>query len=71
MAKTPLTLMHVPTDATSEWTDFPGVLETLGRRGWLPKDSPRSALRGSHNERVLRQAPAPLLTVHPAVASIS
>lgn len=43
-AKTPLTLMHVSTDATSEWTDFPGVRQTLEKWGWLPKDSPRSAL---------------------------
>ena len=44
MAKTPLTLMHVSTGATPEWTDFPGVRDTLERWGWLSKESPRSGL---------------------------
>lgn len=74
MAKTPLTLMHVSTDATSEWTDFPGVRETLERWGWLPKDSPRSALPqlGVEIRKVIAQQGDPVKAVlhylerHPA-----
>jgi nucleotide-binding universal stress UspA family protein len=40
-----LTLLHVATStAESEWSDFPGVRETLERWGLLPKGSPRSAV---------------------------
>jgi nucleotide-binding universal stress UspA family protein len=44
LAKAGLTLLNVSTDGTSEWTDFPGVRETLERWGLLPKGSPRSAV---------------------------
>ncbi|HSE31192.1 MAG TPA: universal stress protein [Pyrinomonadaceae bacterium] len=44
LAKSELTLLHVCTDGTSEWTDFPGVRETLERWKLLPKNSPRSAV---------------------------
>ena len=39
-----LTLLHVSTDGTSEWSNFPGVRETLERWGALPKGSPKAAV---------------------------
>jgi nucleotide-binding universal stress UspA family protein len=44
IAKALLTVMHVSPSMTAEWTDFPGVRETLARWGLLPPDSPRSAV---------------------------
>src|SRR5215470_5473522 len=44
IAKSQLTMMHVSPGTTAEWTDFPGVRETLARWGLIPKDSPRSAV---------------------------
>jgi nucleotide-binding universal stress UspA family protein len=44
IAQSQLTLMHVSPGMTAEWTDFPGVRETLARWGLLPPDSPRSAV---------------------------
>src|SRR5512132_1005389 len=44
IAKSQLTVMHVSPSVTTEWTDFPGVRETLARWGLLPPDSPRSAV---------------------------
>jgi nucleotide-binding universal stress UspA family protein len=44
LAKSTLTLLNVSPDGTSEWSDFPGVRETLERWGLLPKGSPRSAV---------------------------
>jgi nucleotide-binding universal stress UspA family protein len=43
-AKSRLTLLHVSTDGTSEWSNFPGVRETLERWGELPKGSPKAAV---------------------------
>jgi len=43
-AKSKLTLLHVSTDGTSEWSNFPGVRETLERWGELPKGSPKAAV---------------------------
>jgi nucleotide-binding universal stress UspA family protein len=43
-AKSRLTLLHVSTDGTSEWSDFPGVRATLERWGELPKGSPKTAV---------------------------
>lgn len=39
-----LTLLHVSTDSDLEWSDFPGVRETLERWGALPKGSDRAAV---------------------------
>jgi nucleotide-binding universal stress UspA family protein len=39
-----LTVMHVSPSMTAEWTDFPGVRETLAQWGLIPPDSPRSAV---------------------------
>jgi nucleotide-binding universal stress UspA family protein len=44
VSKCKLTLLHVATDATSEWSNFPGVRETLERWGALPKGSPKAAV---------------------------
>ena len=44
IAQSELTVMHVSSSMTAEWTDFPGVRETLTRWGLLPPGSPRSAV---------------------------
>ena len=44
ITKAQLTVMHVSPGMTTEWTDFPGVRDTLARWGLLPQDSPRSAV---------------------------
>lgn len=44
LSQSELTLLHVSPDGTSEWTDFPGVRETLERWQLLPQNSPRSAV---------------------------
>lgn len=44
LAKSALTLLHVSPEQDIEWSEFPGVRETLERWGVLPADSPRSAV---------------------------
>ena len=44
LSKSKLTLLHVSTDGTAEWSHFPGVRETLERWGVLPKGSPKAAV---------------------------
>src|SRR6185503_9800370 len=44
LSRSKLTLLHVSTDGTSEWSHFPGVRETLERWGELPKGSPKAAV---------------------------
>ena len=44
LSRSKLTLLHVSTDGTSEWSHFPGVRETLERWGALPKGSPKAAV---------------------------
>src|SRR6186713_3468692 len=44
LAKSKLTLFHVSPETDVEWTDFPGVRETLERWRLLPVGSPRSAV---------------------------
>ena len=44
LAKSKLTLLNVSPDATSRWSDFPGVRETLERWKLLPQGSPREAV---------------------------
>ncbi len=43
-AKSKLTLLHVSTDDNLEWSDFPGIRETLERWGVLPEGSLKSAV---------------------------
>ena len=42
LSKSRLTLLHVSTDGNSEWSQFPGVRETLERWGALPKGSQKA-----------------------------
>ena len=44
LSKSKLTMLHVSTDGTSEWSRFPGIRETLERWGALPKGSPKAAV---------------------------
>ena len=44
VSKSKLTLLHVSTNGTSEWSHFPGVRETLERWGALPKGSGKAAV---------------------------
>jgi nucleotide-binding universal stress UspA family protein len=44
IAKATLTIFHVSHDQQENWTDFPGVRQTLERWGILPKNSPKSAV---------------------------
>ena len=44
LSKSKLTLLHVSSDGTSEWSHFPGIRETLERWGALPKGSPKAAV---------------------------
>ena len=44
LARSKLTLLHVSDDRDLEWSDFPGMRETLERWGALPKGSERSAV---------------------------
>ena len=44
VAKATLTIYHVSPDRKENWTEFPGVRQTLERWGILPKDSPKSAV---------------------------
>ena len=45
VAKSNLTLLHVSPNGTAQWSDFPGVRETLELWGELPPGSERSAVR--------------------------
>jgi nucleotide-binding universal stress UspA family protein len=44
VARSALALLHVAPDSTHDWSDFPGVRETLERWKLLPPGSPRSAV---------------------------
>ena len=44
LARSKLTLLHVSGDRDLDWSDFPGVRETLERWGALPKGSDKSAV---------------------------
>jgi nucleotide-binding universal stress UspA family protein len=44
LAQSKLTLLHVSNDRPSQWSDFPGIRETLERWGTLPQGSPKSAV---------------------------
>lgn len=43
-AKATLTILHVSSGEEQNWTEFPGVRQTLERWGLLPTNSPRSAV---------------------------
>jgi nucleotide-binding universal stress UspA family protein len=44
IAKAAFTIFHVSPDRQEDWTEFPGVRQTLERWGILPKNSPKSAV---------------------------
>lgn len=44
VAKSKLTLLHVSTKTGSQWSDFPGIRQTLERWGALPQGSPKSSV---------------------------
>ena len=74
LVQSQLTLMHVSPNMTAEWTDFPGVRETLARWGLLPQESPRSAVPalGIDVRKMIATDPEPVQSVlaflrrHPA-----
>ena len=74
LAKSKLTLLNVSPDGTSEWSDFPGVRETLERWGLLAKGSSKAAVAelGIDVRKVVAQESDPVEAVlryqskHPA-----
>jgi nucleotide-binding universal stress UspA family protein len=74
LAQSKLTLLHVSSGGTSEWSDFPGVRETLERWNVLPKGSQKSAVGevGINASKVLADETEPVKAVlrylekHPA-----
>jgi len=74
LAQSGLTLLNVSPHGTSDWTDFPGVRETLERWGLLAKGSPTSAVGelGIDVRKILAQNSDPVAAVlhylkkHPA-----
>jgi nucleotide-binding universal stress UspA family protein len=64
-AKATLTIFHVSPDREENWTEFPGVRQTLERWGILPKDSPRSAVPqlGIAVKKVIAQGKDPVKSV--------
>jgi nucleotide-binding universal stress UspA family protein len=65
LARSELTLLHVSSDGTREWSDFPGVRETLERWNVLPENSPRSAVGelGIDARKIIANEPDPVEAV--------
>jgi nucleotide-binding universal stress UspA family protein len=65
LAKSKLTLLNVSQDGNLEWSDFPGVRETLERWSVLPQGSPRSAVAelGIDARKVVAQQSDPVEAV--------
>jgi nucleotide-binding universal stress UspA family protein len=65
VARSHLTLLHVTSDGSAEWTDFPGVRQTLERWGLLPPNSPPSAVPelGIDVEKVIARGRNPVSSV--------
>jgi nucleotide-binding universal stress UspA family protein len=65
VAKATLTIFHVSSDRKEDWTEFPGVRQTLERWGILPKDSPKSATAelGIQVKKVVAQDKDPVKAV--------
>lgn len=65
LARSKLTLLHVATDANSQWSEFPGIRETLERWGELPKGSQKSdvAKLGIEASKVVAQERDPVEAV--------
>jgi nucleotide-binding universal stress UspA family protein len=64
-AKATLTIFHVSPDRGENWTEFPGVRQTLERWGILPKNSPKSAVPqlGIQVKKVIAQGKDPVKSV--------
>jgi nucleotide-binding universal stress UspA family protein len=64
-AKATFTIFHVSPDQEENWTEFPGVRQSLERWGILPKDSPRSAVPqlGIAVKKVIAQSKDPVKSV--------
>jgi nucleotide-binding universal stress UspA family protein len=65
IAKATLTIFHVSPDREENWTEFPGVRQTLERWGILPKNSPKSAVPdlGIKVKKVIAQDKDPVKSV--------
>jgi nucleotide-binding universal stress UspA family protein len=65
IASSRLTLFHVSPDMSAEWTDFPGVRQTLERWGLLPPNSPPAAVPelGIDVEKVIARGRNPVSSV--------
>jgi nucleotide-binding universal stress UspA family protein len=65
IAKATLTVFHVSPDREENWTEFPGVRQTLERWGILPKNSPKSAVPdlGIKIKKVIAQDKDPVESV--------
>jgi nucleotide-binding universal stress UspA family protein len=65
LAKATLTIFHVSPDREENWTEFPGVRQTLERWGILPKNSPKSAVPdlGIKVKKVIAQDKNPVKSV--------
>jgi nucleotide-binding universal stress UspA family protein len=65
LARSSLTLLHVSSDNNPEWSDFPGIRETLERWGALPKGSEKSAVAtlGIHAGKVVANEGEPVEAV--------
>lgn len=65
IAKATLTVLHVSPDGERNWTEFPGVRQTLERWGLLPKGSPQSAVPelGIQVKKVVAQDKNPVKAV--------
>lgn len=74
LAQSKLTLLHVSSGRDSEWSDFPGVRETLERWALLPKGSQKAAVAelGINASKVMADESEPVEAVirylekHPA-----
>lgn len=65
IAKATFTIFHVSPDRRENWTEFPGVRQTLERWGILPKNSPKSAVPdlGIQVSKVIAQDKDPVKSV--------
>jgi nucleotide-binding universal stress UspA family protein len=65
LAKSAFTLFNVSPDGEPEWTNFPGVRETLERWALIPKNSPRSAVGelGVHVRKIVADMRDPVKAV--------
>jgi nucleotide-binding universal stress UspA family protein len=65
IAKATLTIFHVSPNRVENWTEFPGVKQTLERWEFLPKDSPKSAVPelGIKVKKVIAQDRDPVKSV--------